>query len=756
MQTIYSQEETTGDSRGLWTPFCDYSPEWVAVTSARSIGATPLFIDLPAWHKVFEGEENRYSDRHTRASNRLGQMAAQLGFEGTDALWDHLFEGPPGDEDTTLEDRLAVYFASLRGDELAQPGDDAREDFMARFIAWAAGECDEAERGDDERGTDDRGNDERGNDDRRRGVVVICGGYHKVALERLWPTLQVPEERPSITPREGLRVGSYLVRFSFKRLDSFQGYAAGMPSPAFYQNVWDTGDAGEGMLFRAIHRLRARGQRVSAADAIAARTLALGLASIRGRDTLRRVDVLDGLAGALVKEALDVPLPWTQRGVLPARTHPLLVELVSVFSGDGVGELASGTPRPPLVEDVMAELARVGLPFEGPEPVRVRVDLTTPRGVDQSCVLHRLRILEVPGFACTRGPSFSRQRTDLSEEWSLQRRLETDSALIEAALYGGQLVSAAGSRLEERTRTAPGLSSLADALVDGVNAGLAALSTRWLASIQALVAHEANLAELGAALSRLVALARGEGIVRLGGVGAPELLEVLGACYDRGLWLYEGIMGPTAAFEDGDVNAVRALRDAARQHGGGVGAVVDIAHGRAVCERRAVDAGAPPALRGAALGFLWSVHAEREPAECEPAEREHAEISRAIVALRAAARPESVGDFLGGLFALARGELLRENRTLLAAIDEMVGSMMPHDFFVALPALRQAFAYFPPRERLSIAEAVLGVSEGASPVDPRALLDAPASTETVLRAYALEESARAIGARFGLAPRGDR
>jgi hypothetical protein len=41
-----------------------------------------------------------------------------------------------------------------------------------------------------------------------------------------------------------------------------------------------------------------------------------GVARVRGHDALRRNDLLDGIAAALVKESLDTPLPWSQRGVV--------------------------------------------------------------------------------------------------------------------------------------------------------------------------------------------------------------------------------------------------------------------------------------------------------------------------------------------------------------------------------------------------------------------------------------------------------
>lgn len=121
-------------------------------------------------------------------------------------------------------------------------------------------------------------------------------------------------------------------------------------------------------------RLRARRQPVSTADLIAARTMAGGLARLRGHAHPARVDVLDGLVSALVGDALDQPLPWASRGRLAAGTHPAVVEMVAALSGDRVGRLHPDTPLPPLVHDVDAELDRHRIgPGDAPE-----LDLTVP------------------------------------------------------------------------------------------------------------------------------------------------------------------------------------------------------------------------------------------------------------------------------------------------------------------------------------------------------------------------------------------
>ncbi len=81
-------------------------------------------------------------------------------------------------------------------------------------------------------------------------MVVVTGGFHRPALIRLaeegdptWPELPEP-------PADAV-VGSYLVPYSFRRLDAFDGYQSGMPSPAYYQHLWESGP---GEAARRAHR----------------------------------------------------------------------------------------------------------------------------------------------------------------------------------------------------------------------------------------------------------------------------------------------------------------------------------------------------------------------------------------------------------------------------------------------------------------------------------------------------------------------
>ncbi len=105
------------------------------------------------------------------------------------------------------------------------------------------------------------------------------------------------------------------------------------------------------------------------------------------------------------------------------------------------------------------------------------------------------------------------------------------------------------------------------------------------------------------------------------------------------------------------------------------------------------SASKPPALRGAALGVAFA-HDGLGPA---PAARD------AVLAVtRAMPARDALGDFLFGLFSCAR-TLATESDAIVRAVHLALDAVGHEDFLVALPALRAAFGWFPPRERGAIA-----------------------------------------------------
>ena len=142
---IYSYFRDADDRRrGAFYPFCDYSPEWTALTAAREAGARRSFIDLP-WSEVAGADEaeHRYADGQLRRARYVAHLCEQFGVDTFDDLWDKLIEA---DESLTLEQFLqrvhAFCFQSRMWEEQIQDSDRRREAFMADCIRREIDETD--------------------------------------------------------------------------------------------------------------------------------------------------------------------------------------------------------------------------------------------------------------------------------------------------------------------------------------------------------------------------------------------------------------------------------------------------------------------------------------------------------------------------------------------------------------------------------------------------------------------------------------
>jgi hypothetical protein len=756
---VFSHYRDEGRAHMSWAPFCEYSPEWVAITAGRATGAEVRLIDLPAWHPALADRRNRYADAEQRYADAAERLCRAFAVDNADALWDRLVEVEPDDR---LEERLATYFDLVRGDAAAGEDDAAREEYMAAWVRAAV-----ADAGD-------------------RPVVVVTGGFHRPAIRTLaerppttnarprpgapapgddgcsepaglapgrdgcsgpagvgsegdgsprsaaqvpggdgfpWSAAHAGPSWPEIPrPPDGSVAGSYLVPYSFRRLDAFSGYQSGMPSPEYYQRLWEQGPeaAADGLVEAVATRLRKRGQSVSTADLIAARTLSEGLARLRGHPHPARTDILDGLVSALVSDDLDQPLPWTRRTFLAPGAHPVVVEIVAALSGERAGRLHPDTPAPPLVHDVDAELQRLGLDRDG----TVDLDLTDADDLDRSQTLHRLAALCVPGYHRRSGPSSGADPV-LDEHWELTPDDARLAVLIEAGVYGGTLSDAATAMLAERIAAAGSEPErLAAVLFDAALCGITDLSGQITELIAAGIAGARQLGPLGEALATVLGLWRHDRV--LGTARSPMYATVIDGAVTRLLWLAEGIHGGPAPAEPARLRALTATRDALL-HASEV-----LTTGREVAlevmARVGADRTAPPDLRGAAFGFGWSLGASGDP----------------VGALRGAA--DILGDWLAGLFALARDEVLAGGSGMLEALDDLITAMP--DFLVELPALRQAFEYFPPRERELIARRLLERRDLTG--SARGLLRTTADPLLIAEARALEEKVSRVLTREGL------
>ncbi|MEQ1819953.1 MAG: DUF5682 family protein [Terricaulis sp.] len=658
---IFSYHTDEKTARASYSPFCAYSPEWQALQTAWSTGATPLFCDLPSWHPDFGERDNRYADPdglHHRYGAANAALERALSAEGADAVWDDLIEQRSASD---LEQVLKHYFDLLRPEGAHDPREAGREAFMAGYAAWALKEA------------------------KQRPVVLVCGGWHVGGIRAA--LAHADGERPfAPNPADGVRAGSYLTPFSYARLDSFTGYASGMPSPAYYAQVHDRGlDAAADWAMDAIAvRLRQTGLPVSTADRIAWRANAAALARLRAHRAVLRSDVLDAALTTLVKDALSGPAAWTRGGAIRRGADDIVVAMLQALSGDSEGRLAAGTRQPPLIADVERRLDELGLT---PEPKRkyVELDWREPTDRPRARALHQLRLLVLPGVIRSAAPMAADAR-DLRETFEIFRHPHWTGAIIEASRWGAELPMAAAARLHASILESPGNPAvLATALSDGLFAGLFAMSHGLAQDLSLSLSVTSDLRVVGNAGRSLARLYRyGEAF---GPNVAQELTPVCEAAFARALWLCEGA-GEAEALSA--IDAVIAARDLAQEPT----LALDRAMARGAFARLLANSSTPPALSGAALGYLIAL-GEDDSASPTIGAR-----------VRGFGAPGKLGDFLSGLFALAR-EYMGDATEALDAVDQLISAWTDDEFLLAFPSIRAAFAWFPPRERERLARLIL-------------------------------------------------
>jgi hypothetical protein len=687
---LYSYANDGKRAAQCWFPFLDYSPEWVALREGHAAGALLRFIDLPHWQyrAVPDAMRRGHAETVSRYARSNEALRRRFGCDSDTALWDHLFEAAPEDE---LQQRLEQYFHELRGDDQGSEQDRLREERMAQWVAWAARQH------------------------VNRHVLVVCGGWHKRAVEERWPALAGDGEPHAEVSRDPRQACSYLVPYEFRQVDALGGYGAGMQSPLYYQWAWQhgLGKAAPMALQGMVARLRGKGVPLSTADLMAFEAMLQGLCRLRGHAQPLRADLLDALQSSAIKEALDAPPPWAEESMLHGRHHPLLREALLALTGEGGGRLHGDTPLPPLLDDVRRQLAACGI-TPGNKPVQLVLDRRRPEDTAAARVLWRLALIGVGGarLDAMRAPHAARSlapNLHYEEQWSVTANERWLPDLIEAAAYGATLESAARAHLLEQVHDKAGDAAAgAGLLLQAMRAGLddvgAELAQRLEQESAALHDHTA----LAQATLTLVEVA----YAGFWGDDVAELFEhAVGVMAERLLWLLEERQGNLVEHIEGDIAAVQVFDRLLQQNQ----AIPSRAATLDTLARIAADPAKAPALRGAALATCYLHGALGTDAD-----------ARLLAAVQAVPPRTELGDFLYGVFSRARAAAVDADG-IVEAVHGALEAMSGEEFLAALPQLRGAFSWFPPRERGTLA-ARIGAMLGLSTLEQRRLLQGGATT----------------------------
>ncbi len=264
-------------------------------------------------------------------------------------------------------------------------------------------------------------------------------------------------------------------------------------------------------------------------------------------------------------------------------------------------------------------------------------------------------------------------------------------------------------------------------LVQAAQAGVETLSETLLAQIEDLIGREPEFIDVTETLGHLLFLYCYD--EAFGTANVPRIGAVLREAFIRSLWLLESL-GQSATPSKPLVTGMQTLLEAFERAEGRV--ELNRAEFAAVLDRVQRDGDKPPQIRGAAVGILWTIGL--------------ASADHVLTELLLFSDPEHLGDFLTGLFALAR-EVAQRHPQLVQTIDRLLLDFGGEEFQQTLPSLRLAFTYFTPREKHHML-ATLFDSLGLRQVKP--LADLAVDSQTAATALALEEKLFAALALHGL------
>lgn len=642
-------------ARAVFYPFAGFSPEWQALHWARRHGVPARFCDLAlslwlAGKDAPDGDESADADAApeappdadpapplVRRGDPFDALAELAGFDDGEAWWEYHVErsaaGP------ALFAAVAEAVAALRAHadpHADDPWQAPREAAMREAIRAAQREGHER-------------------------IAVVCGAWHVPALAAPLPPAKA--DKALLAGRPKVKVAATWVPWTHERLGLASGYGAGLRVPGWYEHLWLHGeDAPLRWLARIAQLLRAHDLPAPTAQLIDALRLAEALAAMRGR---ARPDLPD------LSEAAHATLAGGEAVALALVRRELEV-------GDRLGRVPEAVPAPPLARDLAAEQKRLRLAVTAAHR-DLDLDLRQPLDRERSCLLHRLRLLDLPWGEPRAGAP--RGRGTFHEHWQLAWRPEFAIALIEAGRWGQTLAAAAAARALDAITRADGLAGLVDWLDRVLLAELPEAATALLSRVRDAAAQSGDVDALLDALPPLARLARyGDARER----DAQPFLDVLRALLARiAINLpaaATGLDDEAAAALFGRVDAVESalvtLADEAAETGW-----------RTALQALADHPGAAPLLAGRAVRLLLG--------------RELLDAAAAGVRLSAALSdpdPARAAAWIEG-FVHGGARVLTHDDTLWGLLDDWLAALPEPAFVAVLPLLRRAFAGFSAAER---------------------------------------------------------
>lgn len=669
-ETPLPAEDAAPQRQSIWYPIVSYSPEYVAMTTAKQIGAKAVFMDLPHYARDQTEPRPRDLEEIAPSSSFYQALTRAAGYRTFDETWDRLFETPrPAGTAEAHRREVALFCAAVRATvspaSLIIDGTLSRERFMLRTIQQTLGELKL----------------------KPRDAMIVCGGFH-IFLDRADPT------PPPAIPKGALSVT--VAPYSYFRISELSGYGAGNRAPRFYEMCYDHHSAGLGQdqvvidyVIDVIKEARRRGDLLSSADAIAATQQTLMLARLRGRPD----PVLDDIHDALISCCC--------KGNPKTDADNLLAAMDHVNIGVRLGRVTDRIGRLPIINDFYAQLEQLDLEDVAAHEkvVTYTLDKRQPKDLARSAFLHRLGFLGVEIGEVQREASPFGQSV-FKEHWRLKWSPRIEAALIERSLHGDSVVTAATTLLRETLGTnASEAGAACRKLVQAVDMDLPQLIADAEISTGHAIDHDERFHSLADALTSLMLLER---YAAYRGLGKQQLADLLSRCFDRACFAVPEVASVPAEEWDNVINGLLALAEPVVQRQD-LDADLFATH-----VQHAAKISTMPFLRGAFLGVLTEMRRMKpEQLATELTGYARGSVEQQVVA----------GDFLHGILRVSQTAVLLGAKSLVAAVDELLRLATNETFLSMVPRLRAAFETLHERQRDTLAHNVAelyGLKDGES------------------------------------------
>ncbi len=623
--------------RFCFYPFCDYSPELVALRVARELGIPAQFCDIPASVVLARLEPPPPSSDHptppSADASIWGRAARRMGFRSGEEWWEAVFESGRLDTASLLR-QVHAWGELVLGESPRSEYDALRNAWMWRQVEQVVSE-----------GVP------------REAIVLVVGAAHSAAFARpdFRPDADLQSLLDGVPPAELV-----VIPYSFPRLSEQSGYGAGNRAPQFYQEVWEFGTlemAACAALTRMVGQMKHQGDMASHADAIEAFRLAKVLAYIRSK------------AQPGVDEVTDACITLFGHGDARRVSAPLRRVLI----GERVGRVPPHGQRWPLQAEFHTLAHQLGIPIKD-EGADIRLNLAEPHAVQQSIFLHRLAVAGIPFAQYRGGEAATYQHMGcLREHWWVSWTPLTDAALAEAVRYGNTLREVACNSIRPKLALRDSLEEVSRAILEAVLCDLPELYDEALAALEEASVRDSDFVRLSQATYQVASMIEYS-------VSRSVRREVFEPLLRR-LYIRACVHLPASArCGDEEARAVghgmRLLDDLARRL-----ADLDASHWIRSLRDTTFAEGTHPYLQGIGLGLLIIGSAEEEPSLLLLARR----------ALSPGNPPHHATQFIEGLLQANPGVVVR-SRPIVRWLHQFVLSIPRDHLIQALPMLRRAFA----------------------------------------------------------------